>query len=41
MLLHVGGTVVKLHRERFGLLDVHALEAGTMRELTAAEVIYI
>ena len=38
MLRHVGGEVVKLHRERFGLLDADDLSPGEMRRLTQSEL---
>ena len=37
-LLQVGGTVVALHRSRFGLLDADGIPPGTMRPLTTEEL---
>ena len=38
MLLHVGGVVTALHRDRFGLIDADGLAPGEMRALTPSEV---
>ena len=37
MLAHCGATVVRLHRERFGLLSADDLQPGAMRPLSHAE----
>ena len=38
MLAHCGATVVRLHRERFGLLSAVGVPPGTLRELTREEL---
>jgi 23S rRNA pseudouridine2605 synthase len=38
MLAAVGHPVIRLHRSRYGPLDLRALAAGEWRELTGEEV---